>query len=179
MDSSRQESGWMHLPNWQMLLATGPLQPVFQAPVLVWSDKISSTAPHPRPDDHNLALTHTHHHQDKITIHSTLVDLQGPVLPSPCPSASPNQLTHPGPSLFLLVHPSSSSCRAKPSTHPKKNMSLLRIATRGPAASFFRATTVRPAVARPLAAVARPTFSSSSRLRSEHQEESFEEFSAR
>lgn len=61
-------------------------------------------------------------------------------------------------------------------------MSLLRIAARGPATSFFRTTTLRPAVARPLAAaavVARPTFSTSSCLRSEHQEESFEEFSAR
>lgn len=58
-------------------------------------------------------------------------------------------------------------------------MSLLRIAVRGPATSFFRATTVRPAVARPLLAVSRPTFTTSSRLRSEHQEESFEEFSAR
>ncbi|KAJ4389102.1 Cytochrome c oxidase subunit 6 [Gnomoniopsis smithogilvyi] len=57
-------------------------------------------------------------------------------------------------------------------------MSLLRIVARGPATSFFRATTLRPAVARPLV-VARPTFSTSSRLRSEHHEESFEEFSAR
>ncbi|CAN8095820.1 unnamed protein product [Discula destructiva] len=57
-------------------------------------------------------------------------------------------------------------------------MSLLRIAARGPATSFFRATTLRSSVARPLA-VARPTFSTSSRLRSEHHEESFEDFSAR
>lgn len=56
-------------------------------------------------------------------------------------------------------------------------MSLLRIAARGPATSLFRATTLR---ARPLVAVAaRPSFSTSSRLRSEHQEETFEEFSAR
>ncbi|KAF3760179.1 COX5A-domain-containing protein [Cryphonectria parasitica EP155] len=58
-------------------------------------------------------------------------------------------------------------------------MSLLRIAARGPAtstSSFFRATTLR---ARPSIAFARPAFSTSSRLRSEHQEESFEDFSTR
>lgn len=57
-------------------------------------------------------------------------------------------------------------------------MSLLRIAARGPATSFFRATTIRAPAARPLVA-ARPSFSTSSRMRSEHHEESFEEFSAR
>ncbi|POS73675.1 cytochrome c oxidase subunit Va [Diaporthe helianthi] len=57
-------------------------------------------------------------------------------------------------------------------------MSFLRIAARGPTAStFFRATTLRT-TARPLVA-ARPSFSTSSRLRSEHHEESFEEFSDR
>lgn len=57
-------------------------------------------------------------------------------------------------------------------------MSFLRIAARGPTAStFFRATTLRTA-ARPLVA-ARPSFSTSSRLRAEHHEESFEEFSDR
>ncbi|KAL1867110.1 Cytochrome c oxidase subunit 6 [Diaporthe australafricana] len=58
-------------------------------------------------------------------------------------------------------------------------MSFLRIAARGPTAStFFRATTLRSAAARPLVA-ARPSFSTSSRLRAEHHEESFEEFSDR
>lgn len=58
-------------------------------------------------------------------------------------------------------------------------MSFLRIAARGPATSILRATTVRSTAAvRPLA-IARPTFTTSTRLRSEHQEESFEEFSAR
>lgn len=58
-------------------------------------------------------------------------------------------------------------------------MSLLRIVARGPAtatSSFFRATALR---ARPSITFARPSFSTSSRLRSEHHEESFEEFSAR
>ncbi|KAJ0117613.1 hypothetical protein N8I77_009117 [Diaporthe amygdali] len=58
-------------------------------------------------------------------------------------------------------------------------MSFLRIAARGPTAStFFRATTLRTTAARPLVA-ARPSFSTSSRLRAEHHEESFEEFSDR
>lgn len=61
----------------------------------------------------------------------------------------------------------------------KKTMSFLRIAARGPTAStFFRATTLRTTAARPLVA-ARPSFSTSSRLRAEHHEESFEEFSDR
>ncbi|PSS02473.1 cytochrome c oxidase subunit VA-domain-containing protein [Coniella lustricola] len=57
-------------------------------------------------------------------------------------------------------------------------MSLFRIAARGSSTStsFFRATALR---ARPSIAIARPAFSTSSRLRSEHQEESFEDFSAR
>ncbi len=73
--------------------------------------------------------------------------------------------------------------------------SRLRAAVRGPASSFFRANAslLRPAVHPPLtarAAVALPGllalpaatshgFSSSAAARSEHQEESFEEFSAR
>lgn len=58
-------------------------------------------------------------------------------------------------------------------------MSFLRIAARGPTAStFFRATTLRTTAARPLVA-AHPSFSTSSRLRAEHHEESFEEFSDR
>jgi cytochrome c oxidase subunit 5a len=58
--------------------------------------------------------------------------------------------------------------------------SLLRVAVRGPS-SFLRANLVvarpQPMVAR--AAFAAPSFSTSSRMRSEHQEETFEEFSAR
>ncbi|KUI57937.1 Cytochrome c oxidase subunit 6, mitochondrial [Cytospora mali] len=55
-------------------------------------------------------------------------------------------------------------------------MSFLRIAARGPTTStFFRATTIRSAAR----VVARPNFSTSSRMRAEHHEESFEEFSAR
>lgn len=68
--------------------------------------------------------------------------------------------------------------------------SLIRVATRGPAATtFFRANTIRPA-AQPLTAraaavlpsilaVPSANFSTSARLRSEHAEETFEEFSAR
>jgi cytochrome c oxidase subunit 5a len=59
--------------------------------------------------------------------------------------------------------------------------SLLRIAARGPS-SFLRANLV---AARPQPVAARAalltvnSFSTSTRLRSEHQEETFEEFSAR
>lgn len=71
--------------------------------------------------------------------------------------------------------------------------SILRVAARGPAATtFFRANTIRP-VAQPLTARAaavlpsilavpsatHSNFSTSARLRSEHAEETFEEFSAR
>lgn len=64
--------------------------------------------------------------------------------------------------------------------------SLLRVAARGPATTFFRANTLR--TAQPLSAraamilpgvIAAPTFSTSARLRSDHGEETFEEFSAR
>jgi cytochrome c oxidase subunit 5a len=67
---------------------------------------------------------------------------------------------------------------------------LLR-AARGPSASFFRANIIAAARPQPLAAraglvapsllalTASPSFSTSSRLRSEHQEETFEEFTAR
>lgn len=70
--------------------------------------------------------------------------------------------------------------------------SILRAAARGPATTFFRANPVRPttsaAVASALharttvaAAVMVPSvsFSAAARLRSEHHEESFEEFTAR
>ncbi|KAK0751996.1 cytochrome c oxidase subunit VA-domain-containing protein [Schizothecium vesticola] len=66
--------------------------------------------------------------------------------------------------------------------------SLLRVAARGPATTFFRANLLAAARPQPLAAraglvvpslLAVPSFSTSSRLRSEHQEETFEEFSAR
>jgi cytochrome c oxidase subunit 5a len=63
--------------------------------------------------------------------------------------------------------------------------SLLRVAARGPS-SFLRANLVvaraQPIAARAgLAVASLPTssFSTSARLRSEHQEETFEEFSAR
>lgn len=68
---------------------------------------------------------------------------------------------------------------SRSTSEKKKTMSFLRIAARGPTAStFFRATTLRTTAARPLVA-ARPNFSTSSRLRAEHHEESFEEFSDR
>lgn len=67
--------------------------------------------------------------------------------------------------------------------------SILRIAARGGPSTFFRANTIiRPAAAQPLTAraavlvpalMAGSSFSTSARLQSEHQEESFEEFSAR
>ncbi|EFX02757.1 cytochrome c oxidase subunit [Grosmannia clavigera kw1407] len=72
--------------------------------------------------------------------------------------------------------------------------SILRVAARGPATTFFRANPIRPtasagaAVASVLharttavAAVMVPSvsFSAAARLRSEHHEESFEEFTAR
>ncbi|KXX81335.1 Cytochrome c oxidase subunit 6, mitochondrial [Madurella mycetomatis] len=63
--------------------------------------------------------------------------------------------------------------------------SLLRVAARGPSSAVFRASIVaaRPQPMAARAALAAPslsnTFSTSSRLRSEHQEETFEEFSAR
>lgn len=87
--------------------------------------------------------------------------------------------------LFSFCVPLPSACTilpSDPSVLPKtdqkeKKMSLLRIAARGPATSF-RATAIRAPAARPLVA-ARPSFSTSSRMRSEHHEESFEEFSAR
>jgi len=67
--------------------------------------------------------------------------------------------------------------------------SLLR-AARGPSSTFFRANFVALARPQPLAAraglvapsllaIASNNFSTSTRLRSEHQEETFEEFSAR
>ncbi|TPX17659.1 uncharacterized protein E0L32_012038 [Thyridium curvatum] len=63
--------------------------------------------------------------------------------------------------------------------------SLLRVAARGPATTFFRANTLRAAqpmtarAAMVLPIVAAPSFSTSARLRSDHGEETFEEFSAR
>ncbi|KAK3358950.1 cytochrome c oxidase subunit VA-domain-containing protein [Lasiosphaeria hispida] len=69
--------------------------------------------------------------------------------------------------------------------------SLLRAAARGSSCTFFRANIVAAARPQPLAAraaLAAPSllavsgnnaFSTSSRLRSEHQEETFEEFTAR
>ena len=66
--------------------------------------------------------------------------------------------------------------------------SLLRVAARGPATTLFRANFLAAARPQPLAAraglvvpslLAAPSFSTSSRLRSEHLEETFEEFSAR
>ncbi len=70
--------------------------------------------------------------------------------------------------------------------------SMLRVAARGPATTFFRANTIRPTGSQPMtarAAVVLPTllalpsvnssFSTSARLRAEHQEETFEEFTAR
>lgn len=66
--------------------------------------------------------------------------------------------------------------------------SLLRVAARGPATTFFRANLLATARPQPLAAraglvapslLAVSSFSTSSRLRSEHGEETFEEFSAR
>ena len=73
-----------------------------------------------------------------------------------------------------------------PLPKPRKKMSasLLRVAVRGPS-SFLRANLVAAARPQPMAtraslAVARPSsFSTSTRMRSEHQEETFEEFSAR
>lgn len=59
--------------------------------------------------------------------------------------------------------------------------SLLRVAVRGPATFFRSAALARPA-AQPMAArilASSSSFSTSARLRSEHQEETFEEFSAR
>jgi len=68
--------------------------------------------------------------------------------------------------------------------------SILRAAVRGPSSTFFRANTL--AAARPQPLVARAalvvpsllassssSFSTTTRVRSEHQEETFEEFSAR
>ncbi|KAK4110762.1 COX5A-domain-containing protein [Canariomyces notabilis] len=63
--------------------------------------------------------------------------------------------------------------------------SLLRVAARGPSSAVFRASlaAARPQPMTARAALAAPslsnTFSTSSRMRSEHQEETFEEFSAR
>ncbi len=71
-----------------------------------------------------------------------------------------------------------------PQTQKKMSASLLRVAVRGPS-SFLRANLVAAARPQPMAtraslAVARPSsFSTSTRMRSEHQEETFEEFSAR
>ena len=70
--------------------------------------------------------------------------------------------------------------------------SILRVAARGPATTFFRANTLRSA-SQPLTAraavfvpgllagvpSAKNSFSSTARARSEHGEETFEEFSAR
>jgi cytochrome c oxidase subunit 5a len=60
--------------------------------------------------------------------------------------------------------------------------SLLRVAARGPS-SFLRANLVvaraQPIAARAVASLPTSSFSTSARLRSEHQEETFEEFSAR
>jgi len=67
--------------------------------------------------------------------------------------------------------------------------SLLR-AARGPSSSFFRANIIAAARPQPLAArtgliapsflaLSSSNFSTSARMRSEHQEETFEEFSAR
>lgn len=68
--------------------------------------------------------------------------------------------------------------------------SLLRVAARGPSGTFFRANLIGAARPQPLAAraglvapsllaVSSNNFSASARSRSEHQEETFEEFSAR
>ncbi|KAK4680261.1 Cytochrome c oxidase subunit 6 [Podospora pseudoanserina] len=58
--------------------------------------------------------------------------------------------------------------------------SLLRIAARGPSSALFRTVVARPQPIAVRAAVAVPkTFSTSMRMRSEHAEETFEEFSAR
>ena len=80
------------------------------------------------------------------------------------------------------------------SNRPPMSASILRAAARGgrPATTFFRANTIRSAAPQPLsarAAIVLPTlvalpsangsFSTSARLRAEHQEETFEEFSAR
>lgn len=58
--------------------------------------------------------------------------------------------------------------------------SLLRVAARGPS-NLLRANLVaaRPQPITARAVLAAPSFSTSARLRSEHQEETFEEFSAR
>ncbi|KAH6640926.1 cytochrome c oxidase subunit VA-domain-containing protein [Chaetomium tenue] len=58
--------------------------------------------------------------------------------------------------------------------------SLLRVAARGPS-NLLRANLVaaRPQPIAARAVLAAPSFSTSARLRSEHQEETFEEFSAR
>ncbi len=67
--------------------------------------------------------------------------------------------------------------------------SLLRAAARGSASTLFRAASVRQLAARPcllapaqpaqLPALAISSFSTSARLRSEHVEETFEQFTAR
>ncbi|KAK3325360.1 cytochrome c oxidase subunit VA-domain-containing protein [Apodospora peruviana] len=68
--------------------------------------------------------------------------------------------------------------------------SMLRAALRGPSSSFFRANSITAARPQPLAAraglvvptvLALPSnsFSTTTRMRSEHEEETFEEFSAR
>jgi len=58
--------------------------------------------------------------------------------------------------------------------------SILRNALRGPSSSVFRASTIaaRPQLAA-RARLAAPSFSTTSRALSEHQEETFEEFTAR
>ncbi|KAH6626402.1 cytochrome c oxidase subunit VA-domain-containing protein [Chaetomium sp. MPI-SDFR-AT-0129] len=58
--------------------------------------------------------------------------------------------------------------------------SILRAAARGPS-SFLRANVVaaRPQPMAARAVIATPSFSTTARMRSEHQEETFEEFSAR
>ncbi|KAK3680635.1 cytochrome c oxidase subunit VA-domain-containing protein [Podospora appendiculata] len=66
--------------------------------------------------------------------------------------------------------------------------SILRAAARGPSSTFFRANTLLAARPQPMAAraglvvpslLASSSFSTTTRVRSEHNEETFEEFSAR
>lgn len=57
--------------------------------------------------------------------------------------------------------------------------SLLRVAVRGPLRANLVAARPQPMVARAALALSSNSFSTSTRMRSEHQEETFEEFSAR
>ncbi|KAK4213349.1 cytochrome c oxidase subunit VA-domain-containing protein [Rhypophila decipiens] len=60
--------------------------------------------------------------------------------------------------------------------------SMLRVALRGPSSTFFRAARPQPVAARAglfVSALPSNSFSTTTRVRSEHQEETFEEFTAR